>query len=301
MNAISGVLPPVTVLASARCASAIRFPSCDSWLSSPVLLTVLVPARCPITLPSIGATSRLYVDTREPIAGFLPTLCVTIRLSATTEERMTSWVGRLMFSRMSVTSRPRLEPLVTRRLLSFGSLSMQLYAWWVCPLITASMRGLSPLLMSTMGPEMPGQPLYSVDPTGGNPPSCTRAMIDLTPRRCSRLATRFAVATSSVNLSPATPDLVTMFGVLCRVIPMKPTLTPPYLLTATPGKTVLPVFVRKTFAERYLKSAPGNLWAGQEFWLLRPAPSSRQPPFCIRTSSRQPSSNSWFPTLLIWR
>ena len=42
--------------------------------------------------------------------------------------------------------------------------------------------------------------------------------------------------------------------------------------------------------------APPKLPSGQEFAPLTPLPSSMQPPFCMRFSSRQPSSNSWLPT-----
>src|SRR3954471_22465480 len=133
--------------------------------------------------------------------------------------------------------------------------------------MTASIRGLSPLLMSTMGPEMPGQPLYSVEPAGGNPPSCTRTMMDLTPRRCSRFATALAVSTSSVNSRPRMPDLLTMLGVFSRVMPMKPTFTPPYFLTATPGNTVRPLFAWKTFADRYRHLAPSHIWVGGARWV----------------------------------
>ena len=97
------------------------------------------------------------------------------------------------------------------------------------------------------------------------------------------------------------PDLVTMFGVSSSVIPMNPTGTPSYSLTATLGKTVSPVSSWNTLAERYWKSAPAKVWSGQEFWLFAPSPSGMQPPSCMRTSSRQPSSNSWLPTLLMSR
>ena len=152
--------------------------------------------------------------------------------------------------------------------------------------------------MSTIGPEMPGQLLYAVGSLG-KPPSCTSTTIDFTPLRSIRFASRLAVATSSENFRPSTPDLVTMLGVFSRVIPMKPTLMPSYSLTLTAGNTVLPVSVRVTLAARYWKFAPGKVPAGQEFWLSLPSPSGRQPPVCMRRSSRQPSSNSWLPTLAI--
>ena len=174
---------------------------------------------------------------------------VTTTLSALSDERITSPVRRSMLRSMSVIRRPTLDPLVTSRLSSLGSLSWQLYAWCVWPVITASMRGLRPLLMSTIGPEMPGQELYAVGSLG-KPPSCTSTTIDLTPCRWSLLAAALAVSTSSVKRSPWTPDLVTMFGVFSSVMPMNPTFTPPYFLTVTPGKTVLPVSSWKTLADR---------------------------------------------------
>jgi hypothetical protein len=51
---------------------------------------------------------------------------VTTRLLARSEGRITSPVRRLMLSLMSVTSRPRLDALVTSRRLSSGSSSLHL-------------------------------------------------------------------------------------------------------------------------------------------------------------------------------
>ena len=64
------------------------------------------------------------------------------------------------------------------------------------------------------------------------------------------------------------------------------------------ANSVCCVFSKNTFADRYLNLAPVNgcFASGQEFWLFCPSPSGRQPPVCIRSSSCQPSSNSWLPT-----
>ena len=127
MNAISGILPAVTAVGSLFWASAIRLPSGDSPLSSGVRLTEVLPAaRCPMTLFSIGATSFLNFAIRLVIVARFATSRVTMRLPAVSEGRMTSPVFRSIDSLMFVTRRPRLEPLVTRRRLSFGSLSLQL-------------------------------------------------------------------------------------------------------------------------------------------------------------------------------
>ena len=63
-------------------------------------------------------------------------------------------VRRSMVRSMSVTSLPNDEALVT----GMPSIT-QLYAWWVWPLMTASIWSSSRSTMSTIGPAMPSQPL----------------------------------------------------------------------------------------------------------------------------------------------
>ena len=92
-----------------------------------------------------------------------------------------------------------------------------------------------------------------------------------------------------------------MVSVSSRVMPMKPTFWPStlkilYGLNGV-GRLWPALFFQNTFAPRYGKSAPLKVWpAGQESWPLAPSPSARQPPFCMRSSSLTPSSNSWLPT-----
>ncbi len=110
--------------------------------------------------------------------------------------------------------------------------------------------------------------------------------IALTPCASSTGTSAFAVATSSVNSSPATPAAVTMLGVSLSVMPMKPILAPLKFLIQYGGRIVWSVPSYFTLAERYWKFAPAKLPSGQLFWLFRPSgPSSMQPPFCIRCSS----------------
>ena len=86
----------------------------------------------------------------------------------------------------------------------------------------ASISGSSPALMSTTGPEMPGQLLYAFG-SAGKPPSCSSTTIDFTPFFFRIGTSAFAVSTSSLKVSPSTPDLVTMFGVFSSVMPMNAT------------------------------------------------------------------------------
>src|SRR5919109_2493569 len=120
-----------------------------------------------------------------------------------------------------------------------------------------------------------------------------RTTNDRTPSSRRNRATRsLIVSISSRNSRPATPDGVTISGVPSSVRPMKATLTLvlPTRLISYGGSGVSSVPSRNTFADRYWKNAPLN---GSPSW----QPSiGWQPPFCIRSSSFDPSSNSWLPT-----
>ncbi len=70
---------------------------------------------------------------------------------------------------------------------------------------------------------------------------------------------------------------------------MKATFTPLYCLTVYAGKRVLLVASTTTLAARNSKSAPSKPSPSR-------SPSGWLPPFCIRSSSSGPSSNSWLPT-----
>ena len=93
-----------------------------------------------------------------------------------------------------------------------------------------------------------------------------------------------------------------MFGVFSSVMPMKPTFDAVVLLDRVRREDRLAgVLVEHVRRRGTGTPRRGSVWSAQEFWLSLPSPSSRQPPFCIRRSSRQPSSNSWLPTLAICR
>ena len=72
----------------------------------------------------------------------------------------------------------------------------------------------------------------------------------LTPCLRSTGTRAFAVATSSVNSSPATPAAVTIDGVSLRVMPMKPILAPRTFSTVYAGRIVLLVPAYFTLAAR---------------------------------------------------
>ena len=92
---------------------------------------------------------------------------------------------------------------------------------------------------------------------------------------------------------PAMPAWATSVGVPSRVIPMKPTLTPSTCLD--------PVRRQRACRRCRLDDVRGEpLEVGAGIGARPRARSSRpgwQPPFCIRSSSVTPSSNSWLPTL----
>ena len=83
--------------------------------------------------------------------------------------------------------------------------------------------------MSTTGPE---KPLHSAGVLFGAawlPPSCSSSTIALTPLALSSVAYLLAVVTSSRKSTLVMPLGLTMLGVPSRVMPTKPTLTPPTL------------------------------------------------------------------------
>src|SRR6266702_8913594 len=79
-----------------------------------------------------------------------------------------------------------------------------------------------------------------------------------TPRPRSFGMREFTVVTSSLKVRPVTPLGDTIVGVSFKVMPMKPTRTPPNVLMTYGGKRVLPVASTVTFAEEYLNLAPSN-------------------------------------------
>ncbi len=82
--------------------------------------------------------------------------------------------------------------------------------------------------------------------------------MDFTPLRRSSSAYLLIVSTSSLKTRPLTPSAETMFGVPSRVTPMKPTLTSFFCHTQYGLRSGFLVFSFRTFADRYVKSAPLN-------------------------------------------
>jgi len=162
---------------------------------------------------------------------------VTMMFVAVARGRMTSLVRRSMSSEIRVTMRPTEAALVTRRGRPAGSFTTQLYAWWVCPSITASISGWSRLAISMPGPVTLAHPLNRVA-SDGVPPSCIRTTMLLTPFLLSSGTSALAVVTSLVNVSPSIPARVTMLGVFSRVMPMKATLAGPTRRMTYGGSTV---------------------------------------------------------------
>ena len=72
---------------------------------------------------------------------------------------------------------------------------------------------------------------------------------------------------------------------------MKPILTLPTCLIAVPGNSVRPS-APTTLAARYWNPAPANGSTAQGWRLVY----FSHPPFCMRSSSAEPLSNSWLPT-----
>ena len=102
---------------------------------------------------------------------------------------------------------------------------------------------------------------------------------------------------SSPNVRPLIPSGATRSGVPFRVRPMNPTAT---ALRPVPNRR-MPVAGnsversgRKVLAERYVNLAPAN----GSIWQNLRAVCWAQPPFCLRSSSSVPWSNSWLPTAL---
>ncbi len=124
------------------------------------------------------------------------------------------------------------------------------------------------------------------------------------PAAAAPAAYLLAVATSSRNVRPCTPAAVTMSGVPFSVIPMKPIFAPFNVLDHVRREQRLAgVGADRRWPTRNGKSAPaeGALAAGAAVGCLVPSALWRQPPFCIRSSSAEPSSNSWLPTLVTSR
>ena len=140
-------------------------------------------------------------------------------------------------------------------------------------------------------------------PADWNPPWCTSTTTASTPCRRKAGIKALTVGASSRNSSPATPLGVTMLGVPFSVMPMKATLTPLKRLMPYAGSSGWPVAVEITFADSHWKLAPSNgtgvpTSAPRQLFGSRTPAVSLQPPFCRRSSSAVPRSNSWLPTAL---
>ena len=149
------------------------------------------------------------------------------------------------------------------------------------------------------------------------PPSWRSSTIVLTWRCFSRGTSALIVSASSRKLRPATPVGVTISGVPWSVSPTKAIFSPSDVLTIRyAGSSGLSVSVSVTFAARYWKTEPANgvpSWQPSTGWqpsgrngvyavpVFAPPPSCVRFPYCIRSSSSLPSSNSWFPTPIVSR
>ena len=108
---------------------------------------------------------------------------------------------------------------------------------------------------------------------------------------------------------------MTIDGVPWSVSPTKAIFAPlPAFTIWYCGRSGLCVSVSITFAARYWKSEPPNgvaSWQPSPGWqpsartgvyeepVYGPSPSWLRLPYCIRSSSPLPSSNSWFPTPIV--
>src|SRR6185503_8158934 len=111
----------------------------------------------------------------------------------------------------------------------------------------------------------PAQP-FSAAPELWKPPWWMTRIGIFTPASARAGNAAFAASASSWNVSPATPVGVTIVGVDRSTSPMNPTLTfdlpssPVSFLIPNAGNSGRPVESSITFADRYLKSAPGYLF-----------------------------------------
>src|ERR671923_1287968 len=291
MNATTA--PPKSVGAvAASCASAITSPSAVSPDSPGATSRVISDVIEPTTRLAIGAAIALYLSTIAASAGSLATSRVTSRFTALAAS--TSLELLSITRSMSVISRPKDEALVVR--MPFRP-RLQTYGWCVWADTTTSTSALRPSTIGAIAPVKLSQRLTFMNPPANGafcwPPSWISTTNDRTPSSRRSFATRsLIVSISSRNSSPATPDGVTISGVPSSVRPRNATLmlALPTRRISYGGNSVSSVPSRNTFADRYWKNAPLN---GSPSW----QPSiGWQPPFCIRSSSFDPSSNSWLPT-----
>jgi hypothetical protein len=124
---------------------------------------------------------------------------------------------------MSDSARPNEDALVISRVTPLV-VTVQRYSAWVWPEMITLIEGSSRDAMSRIGlpARLPAQP-FSVAGDVWKPPWWITSTGIVTPRRCSARTAAFAASASSVKVSPATPDGVTIVGVSSSTSPMNPT------------------------------------------------------------------------------
>jgi hypothetical protein len=124
---------------------------------------------------------------------------------------------------MSDSARPNEEALVINRVTPLV-VTVQRYSAWVWPEMITLIEGSSREAMSRIGlpARLPAHP-FSVAGDVWKPPWWITSTGIVTPRRCSARTAAFPASASSVKVSPATPDGVTIVGVSLSTSPMNPT------------------------------------------------------------------------------
>ncbi len=167
-------------------------------------------------------------------------------------------------------------------------------------MITTSTAASRLLTICTMSPDRPAQPCVVADGWWCRPGGSARRW----PRR---LATRscgtsaLTVSASSWNVRPATPGGRDDGGRALQrhADEAHASRRPDELLMPYGGNSVLPVACRRRWPTRNLKFAPSNGTGVHDGGPCRSSASlGWQPPFCMRSSSAAPLSNSWLPTAL---
>ena len=185
----------------------------------------------PTGVSAIGADFVTASSTSFFTTGSWVTSRVTMTLSATVADRMTSRVFLSILMSITDSSRPNDRPWITGRGLPAGSFTEQLYCWWLCPVKKASTFGVAVVAIVCA---IPGATLQACGPPPSVPsPWCMVTMSVLMPRRSSRFAVRSMACTSSPNLRPCTAAGVTTDGRSCKVMPMMPIGMPPSNLTVS--------------------------------------------------------------------
>jgi len=160
---------------------------------------------------------------------------------------------------------PKDDALVTSRVTP-PAVIVHRYSACVCAETMTLIERSSRLAISAIGlpARLPAHPFRSALPAWKPPSWITRTFVFTSRSSLSSCTAALAASASSWNVRPATPVGVTIVGVASRTSPMKPTsivrpLSDKNSLTPKAGSSVSPVAFTTTFADRYWKSAPGNV------------------------------------------